>query len=147
MFVGVKSNGLHYNETIYTMIDTTTQSKPLYPVQYSYIGQPSLASIEPHVIIIKIGNGTKGYTKTDEISTILIGEDKIGNDLNYKLNCQSITNPSVDTLTNLNWIFTVTAPNRNSSFNWFKIHNDTQSIPDKITFCDYSNGIIIKNCY
>jgi hypothetical protein len=147
MFVGVKSNGLHYNGTIYAMIDTTTQSKPLYPVQFSYIGQPSLGSIEPHVIIIKIGNGTKGYTKTDEISTILTGEDKIGNDLNYKLNCPSITNPSADTLTTLNWIFTVTAPNRNSSFNWFKIHNDTQSIPDKITFCDHSNGIIIKNCY
>lgn len=147
MFVGVKSNGLHYNGTNYTMIDTTTQSKPIYPVQFSYIGQPNLRSIEPQVIIIKIGNGTKGYSKIDEVSSILHGNKKITNDLNYKLICPSTTNPSVNTETTLNWIFTIISPNRNSSFDWFKIHNDIQSIPDKITFCDYSEGIIIKKCY
>jgi hypothetical protein len=132
MFVGVRSNGLLYNGTNYSLIDTTTDSYPIIPVKFSYIGAPNLGGIKPQVIIIKIGNGTKMYTKAEEVTFIIENENRINDELNYKLNCPSTTSPSIDTLTKLNGFFAIIAPNRNSTFAWSKNHIDLQTIPDKI---------------
>lgn len=69
MVVGVRSNGLWYPGTHYTLIETT-MSLPIMTREYHYIGLVDLQGLNPNPVFIKIGNGSKEYTKSNEIQYI-----------------------------------------------------------------------------
>jgi hypothetical protein len=146
MFVGVKSNGLQYNGTSYSLIDTTTTEYPVAPIQYQYIGAPDLGAIKPQVIIIKVGNGTKMYQESGEVSFLLNKSHEIGDLLNNRSNSSSNLSPSVSTLQNLNFIFSIGAPDRQSTFLWLTKHADLKTLPDNVTICSIENSYKQSMC-
>ncbi|WP_424028835.1 hypothetical protein [Methanoregula sp.] len=139
MVVGVKSNGLQYPGTDYTLIETT-MSSPDMVREYHYIGLVNLQGYNPKPIFIKIGNGTKKYTKSDDIAYINDSIYSCFSQLNHESSVDRNSNSAIDNLGNICQLIERGAPDRESVVIWFKKHGSPIRAPENINFFNSSDS-------
>lgn len=122
MVVGVKSDGLHFNGTKYTLIETTMTDFPGANREYHYIGlTDNFDRSYKNPIFTKIGNGTKEYTKSNQVAYI---NQSINACFNYA-NAEGRTgniDPLIQNTTSVCSLIKMVALDRESAVIWFNHH-------------------------
>lgn len=139
MVVGVRSNGLQYPGTEYSLIETT-MSSPIMIRQYHYIGQVDLRGYNPIPIFIKIGNGTKEYTKSNDIAYINESINSCFSQLNNQWLEKRNSDPSTDKLASVCQMIELGSPDRESVFIWFKRHGNPIRAPENVSIFNSSES-------
>jgi len=136
MVVGVKSTGLRFNGTQYTLIETSMTST-LFNHQYHYIGLVDLEGFNPHPIFTKIGNGTKQYTESDDVSFI---NDSMRTclyhyhiDPNGGISIRIGIDQCPDNIAKALQYIELGLLDRESAYIWLSQHNNSQKNPENIT--------------
>lgn len=87
MLVGIRSNGLTYNNSGYSLIETT---------QRKYIGQTVTDYKNADSLVIKIGNGKKMYTSAHQVEYIENFETILSRKVNYLANKKDKTPSEIE---------------------------------------------------
>ena len=132
MVVGVRSNGLWYPGTHYTLIETT-MSLPIMTREYHYIGLVDLQGLNPNPVFIKIGNGSKEYTKSNEIQYINDSIYSCFSQLNREGMVNGVPQQSIENLASVCQFIDWAAPDRESVVIWLRQHSSPIRAPENIS--------------
>jgi len=122
MVVGVKSNGLHYNGTQYTLVETTMTDFPGATREYHYIGWTNnFSQSYKSPIFTRIGDGKKEYTKSNQIAYIKKSIDECIDHANTE-GLTGKMQPSTQNTTEVCQLIQLGSPYRESAVIWLNHH-------------------------